>query len=181
MSQSTLNIKQNSVDFKLEPLNQQAPLFKYKYLEKTLDPAKPNPEKLENYRTVTIKCLVKGCTKKWINQKVNAPTSNYYSHFRFVYKAINIKGLRNDINPRSIILDSTAESSSQLSLKQSFNKRQKIDESKEEEEVQTFIISHFKKLLLNFIVSNNISFRAVTTPSFRRLLAYLHRLVFTAF
>jgi hypothetical protein len=62
MSQSTLNIKQNSANYKLDPLNQQAPLFKYKYLEKTLDPAKPNPENLENYRTVTIKCLIRGCT-----------------------------------------------------------------------------------------------------------------------
>jgi hypothetical protein len=36
-----------------------------------------------------------------------------------------------------------------------------------------FTIIHFKRLLLDFIVNNNISFRAVTTPSFINLLKYL--------
>ena len=33
-----------------------------------------------------------------------------------------------------------------------------------------FIIVYFKRLLLDFIVNNNISFRAITTPSFKKLL-----------
>jgi hypothetical protein len=33
-----------------------------------------------------------------------------------------------------------------------------------------FTIVHFKRLLLDFIVNNNISFRAITTPSFKKLL-----------
>ena len=37
-----------------------------------------------------------------------------------------------------------------------------------------FTIVHFNRLLLDFIVNNNISFRAVTTPSFRKLLNYLN-------
>ena len=32
----------------------------------------------------------------------------------------------------------------------------------------------YKRLLLNFIVSNNISFRAITTPSFKELTEYLN-------
>jgi hypothetical protein len=39
---------------------------------------------------------------------------------------------------------------------------------------ESFTINHFKRLLLNFIISNNISFRAITTPSFKKLLAYLN-------
>ncbi|PVH75567.1 hypothetical protein DL98DRAFT_518561 [Cadophora sp. DSE1049] len=64
MSQPTsiaLNIKQNSAEFELDPLDLQPLLFKFKYLLKTLDRAKPNPEKLEDYRTVTVRCLVRGC------------------------------------------------------------------------------------------------------------------------
>lgn len=57
----SLNIKQNRPDFKLEPLENQLPLFKYKYLSKALDPPKENPEDLSNYRTVTVKCLYNGC------------------------------------------------------------------------------------------------------------------------
>jgi hypothetical protein len=39
---------------------------------------------------------------------------------------------------------------------------------------EAFTITHFKRLLLDFIVNNNISFRAVTTLSFRKLLNYLN-------
>jgi hypothetical protein len=39
---------------------------------------------------------------------------------------------------------------------------------------ESFIINHFKRLLLNFIVNNNIFFRAITTPSFKKLLDYLN-------
>jgi hypothetical protein len=58
----TLNIEQNSPDFELEPLESQSALFKYKYLSKTLDKAKEHPGRIENFRSVTIKCLIKGCT-----------------------------------------------------------------------------------------------------------------------
>ena len=37
-----------------------------------------------------------------------------------------------------------------------------------------FTIVHFKRLLLDFIVNNNISFRAITTLSFKKLLNYLN-------
>jgi hypothetical protein len=56
-----LNIKQNQDDFELEPLDIQPALFRYGYLSKTLDPPKEDPENLNNYRTVTVKCLFKGC------------------------------------------------------------------------------------------------------------------------
>jgi len=55
------NIKQNRDDFELDLLNLQPPLFRYRYLFKTLDPLKSNPEDTSNYRTVTVKCLFKGC------------------------------------------------------------------------------------------------------------------------
>lgn len=61
MSQSTstrVNRLQNKEDFTLEPLEEQAPLFKFKYLERILNPPQDNPE---DTRTCTIKCLVRGC------------------------------------------------------------------------------------------------------------------------
>jgi hypothetical protein len=61
LSSIALNIKQNRPDFKLDPLKNQPPLFKFKYLSKTLDPPKENPEDPNNCRTVTVKCLYKGC------------------------------------------------------------------------------------------------------------------------
>ena len=39
---------------------------------------------------------------------------------------------------------------------------------------ESFTINYFKRLLLSFIINNNISFRAVTTPSFKSLLNYLN-------
>jgi hypothetical protein len=39
---------------------------------------------------------------------------------------------------------------------------------------ESFTIVHFKRLLLDFIVNNNISFRVITTPSFKKLLQYLN-------
>jgi hypothetical protein len=61
MSQSssfTLNYKQNLPDFTLGPLENQPPLFKYKFLSKVLDP--PNKDQVQ-LRTVTVKCLFNGC------------------------------------------------------------------------------------------------------------------------
>jgi hypothetical protein len=37
-----------------------------------------------------------------------------------------------------------------------------------------FTITHFKSLLLDFIVNNNISFCTVTTLSFKKLFTYLN-------
>ena len=56
-----LNIAQNSPDFELEPLDQQSIIFKKGLFSKTLDPPKESLELLENYRTVTVKCLYSGC------------------------------------------------------------------------------------------------------------------------
>ena len=54
-----------------------------------------------------------------------------------------------------------------MSIISSFNKGSSNTE-------ETFTITHFKRLLLDFIVNNNISFRVVTTLSFRKLLNYLN-------
>jgi hypothetical protein len=56
-----LNILQNQEDFELDPVSQQPPVFKYGLFKKTLNPLKENPEDLNNYRTVTVKCLFGGC------------------------------------------------------------------------------------------------------------------------
>jgi hypothetical protein len=56
-----LNIAQNSTSFKLEPIEEQVLIFRKKLFSKVLDPIKSEPEKPENYRTVTIKCLYPGC------------------------------------------------------------------------------------------------------------------------
>jgi hypothetical protein len=61
-SSAKLNLIQNSPEFKLEPLEEQSSIFKEKLLEKILDPLKNNPEEPSNYRTVTVKCLIRGCT-----------------------------------------------------------------------------------------------------------------------
>jgi len=61
MSQSSsisLNLKQNSLDFELEPIENQPNLFKYKFVSKVLDPPNNNPQES---RTVTIRCLFPGC------------------------------------------------------------------------------------------------------------------------
>ena len=61
MSQSSLialNLKQNSINFELEPIENQPPLFKYEFLSKVLDPPNDDPMDL---RTVTIRCLFTGC------------------------------------------------------------------------------------------------------------------------
>jgi len=59
--QMQLVLAQNLPDFELEPLENQASLFKFKYLFKVLDPRHLNPVNLNNYRTITVKCLIKGC------------------------------------------------------------------------------------------------------------------------
>jgi len=53
-----------------------------------------------------------------------------------------------------------------MSITQSFNKATSQTDG-------GFTIVYFKRLLLDFIVNNNISFRAVITPSFITLLKYL--------
>ncbi|PMD28751.1 hypothetical protein L207DRAFT_521411 [Hyaloscypha variabilis F] len=146
-SQSTrLNITQNHPDFRLEPLSEQPALFKLEYLKKTLNLIQENPEDLQ---TCTIKCLVRGCYKKWENQRIYKSTSSYRAYFRTSHKYIDLKAI--------LALDNNSESkasSSQLSqptLPSLFNKH-----SGQREE--SFTINHFKRLLLSFIVNNNISF-----------------------
>jgi hypothetical protein len=56
-----LNIAQNSPTFELEPIEEQSIIFKKKLFSKVLNAAKSEPEKLENYRTVIVKCLYPGC------------------------------------------------------------------------------------------------------------------------
>jgi hypothetical protein len=64
-------------------------------------------------------------------------------------------------------LDLIYKDFSQISIIDSFNKS---TSNKDE----NFTIVPFKRLLLDFIVNNNISFRAVTTLSFKKLLTYLN-------
>ena len=59
-------------------------------------------------------------------------------------------------------------SSSQITIRESFNKSGNKPNNIE-------LIIHFKRLLLNFIINNNISFKIVITSSFKRLIAYLNR------
>jgi len=49
-----------------------------------------------------------------------------------------------------------------MSIIDSFNRQLEKEES--------FNINYFKRLLLDFIVNNNISFRAIITSSFKKLL-----------
>ena len=52
------NLIQNREDFSLRALNDQLSLFRFKYLEKVLDPLQEDPE---DTRTCTVKCLVRAC------------------------------------------------------------------------------------------------------------------------
>ena len=58
---SKLNIAQNSLNFELELIENQPFIFKKKLFSKTLDFSNSDPEKPENYRTVTIKCFYPSC------------------------------------------------------------------------------------------------------------------------
>jgi len=63
-----------------------------------------------------------------------------------------------------IFIAPTSEaSSSQITIRESFNKSgNKLNDVE--------LVIHFKRLLLNFIINNNISFRAITILSFAKLL-----------
>ena len=58
--QMQLVLAQNLLNFELEPLKNQALLFKFKYLSKVLNPKHPNLVNLDDYCTVIVKCLIKG-------------------------------------------------------------------------------------------------------------------------
>ena len=58
---SKLNIAQNYPNFALKPIEKQPLIFKNKLFSKTLDFLNSDPEKPENCRTVTIKCLYPNC------------------------------------------------------------------------------------------------------------------------
>jgi hypothetical protein len=62
----------------------------------------------------------------------------------------------------------TLEDSSQQIIINAFNRGSSIP-------IEAFNINYFKRLLLAFIIANNISFRAITTSSFKKLLNYLYR------
>jgi hypothetical protein len=49
-----LNLKQNSINFKLKPIKNQPLLFKYKFVFKVLNLLNNNPEDL---KAVIVKCL----------------------------------------------------------------------------------------------------------------------------
>ncbi|KAH7370261.1 hypothetical protein BKA65DRAFT_531945 [Rhexocercosporidium sp. MPI-PUGE-AT-0058] len=172
----TLNIRQNHPDFELENIEDAPLIFKEKLFSKELNPPKENPEKLENFRSVTIKCLYKGCSKRWLNQRVNQSTSNYIIHYRNAHKAFNINrllyNLNNDNNgDDSSLVDVTQASTStnrDIFAKQRATKRPKTPE-------EVFNKEKFNKLLLNFIISNNISFRSISSISFKELLLYLNK------
>ncbi|XMA20771.1 hypothetical protein WAI453_013726 [Rhynchosporium graminicola] len=91
-SSISLNIKQNSQNFTLD-LDTQPNIFRLGYYSKVLDPPKEDPSILENYRTVTIKCLYRYCNKTWRNLRVNESTSNLFTHYKHSHKAINLRFL----------------------------------------------------------------------------------------
>jgi hypothetical protein len=58
LTKAKYNRLQNSLDFRLEPIEKQTTLFKNQLLKKTLNPIQENPN---NPRTCTVQCLIKGC------------------------------------------------------------------------------------------------------------------------
>jgi hypothetical protein len=61
------------------------------------------------------------------------------------------------------------ESSQTSTINDFFNKSRSLKRPKS----PVFDVVQFKSLLLNFAIANNISFRAVTSISFKKLLDYL--------
>lgn len=61
LTSARTNLNQNREDFNIGPLENQAPIFKYKLFERTLDPIKGDPSDPNNIRTCTVKCLYRGC------------------------------------------------------------------------------------------------------------------------
>jgi hypothetical protein len=57
---------------------------------------------------------------------------------------------------------------SQSTINSLFNKKSGLKE-------ESFTTCHLNKLLLNFIINNNISFRAIITLSFIKLISYLNK------
>jgi hypothetical protein len=53
--------------------------------------------------------------------------------------------------------------------------RQRASKRPKSPEKEEFNINKFKRLLLNFIILNNLSFRSVTSKSFKELLVYLYK------
>ncbi|KAH6695989.1 hypothetical protein BKA61DRAFT_583242 [Leptodontidium sp. MPI-SDFR-AT-0119] len=110
-----LNIAQNSPEFKLEELENSPIIYKKKLFSKTLNPPKENPENIENYRTVTIKCLRPGCNKTWKNERVYESTSNYIAHYKNSHKAFNIRRVLNNIDDDSDVTESSQGTTSTIS------------------------------------------------------------------
>ncbi|KAH6714619.1 hypothetical protein BKA61DRAFT_575348 [Leptodontidium sp. MPI-SDFR-AT-0119] len=161
-----LNLEQNQPTFQLEPLDEAPLIFKEKLFSKTLDTPKENPEDPKNYRSVTIKCLFIGCRKTWYNQRVYQSTSNYITHYRYSHKSYNISRLLSGLSNNNDTSD--AESSQGSSTILDAFSQQRANKRKEPEK-DLFNINKFKNLLLNFIISNNISFRAISSISFKEL------------
>ncbi|RKF60853.1 hypothetical protein OnM2_047016 [Erysiphe neolycopersici] len=93
---------QNDISFELD-INKEAPIFKKKLFEKVLNP----PQENKNVpRTCTIKCLAKGCSQKWTNQKIKPSTSNFITHYKTRHKAIPILSILSVISDDELDLSS---------------------------------------------------------------------------
>ncbi|CZT10602.1 uncharacterized protein RCO7_14044 [Rhynchosporium graminicola] len=145
-------IKEPSRDL-FSNLDTQPNIFRLGYYSKVLDPPKEDPSILENYRTITIKCLYRYCNKTLRNLRVNELISNLFTHYKHSHKAINLRFL----------------SDNNIALEESFNR-----EGSTTSTISQFTEENFKRLLLNFIILNNISFRAISSLSFNKLVNYLN-------
>ncbi|CZT03738.1 uncharacterized protein RAG0_10404 [Rhynchosporium agropyri] len=92
------------------------------------------------------------------------------------YRNITIKCLFKGYRITNKIIDISDTESSQGSKSSTILDafaRQRVSKRRETERDQ-FDINRFKNLLLNFIISNNISFRAISSISFKELAFYLN-------
>ncbi|KAH6708805.1 hypothetical protein BKA61DRAFT_579809 [Leptodontidium sp. MPI-SDFR-AT-0119] len=168
-----LNITQNDPNFALDAIETQALIFKKKLFSKVLDPIKENPQNIDNYRTVTVKCLYPSCRKTWLNQRVYHSTSNYITHYKTSHKAFNIGRILNQLDDiDSSDFTESSQASNNTTITDVFA-RQRASKRPISPDNEKFNLIKFKKLLLNFIILNNISFRAVSSKSFKELLLYL--------
>ncbi|KAH7308320.1 hypothetical protein BKA65DRAFT_485667 [Rhexocercosporidium sp. MPI-PUGE-AT-0058] len=135
-----LNITQNSPEFKLEELENSLIIFKKKLFSKTLNSLKENPENIENYRIVIIKCLRPGCNKTWKNERVYEFTSNYIAYYKYSHKAFNIRRVLSNLDDDSDVTESLRGTTSTISdafIRQRAAKRPK---SLEELLIKTLIL-----------------------------------------
>ncbi|CZT08587.1 uncharacterized protein RCO7_08132 [Rhynchosporium graminicola] len=159
-----LNRAQNEPDFEIDP-DKLPIIFKKGLFSKTLEPPSKDPTAP---RLVTVKCFYKGCSKVFRGQRVNHTIINYITHYKYNHRAFNIQRVLISLE------EDSRSSSSQATITQAFRSlrgtKRPASPIKE-----PFSSKKYKSLLIRFIIENNLSFRSISSTSFKELTLYLKK------